>query len=195
MSKIFHLPTFSVNPQPTDYKQKRIIKLISQVNESNRDTLGEAFIRIMEGKKPNSDCSALNKYASTYKKCQILEEARKQTVSLEEQFEEAELKELSGNIPTVSFEDELITKCDTEYMVRRFLDLRQAWYYEVGHDILRLLELALLDEDIQARWKLQLVFREQQEMDFLKEFLQNPYAVEKIKDFIRKRKNNLWTRV
>ena len=52
MSKIFHLPTFSVNPQPTDYKQKRIIKLISQVNESNRDTLGEAFIRIMEGKKP-----------------------------------------------------------------------------------------------------------------------------------------------
>ena len=62
MSKIFHLPTFSVNPQPTDYKQKRIIKLISQVNESNRDTLGEAFIRIMEDKKSYITTENLNLY-------------------------------------------------------------------------------------------------------------------------------------
>ncbi len=39
MIKKLDLPTFSINPKATDDKHKRIVKLITQVNESNRETL------------------------------------------------------------------------------------------------------------------------------------------------------------
>ena len=52
----------------------------------------------------------------------------------------------------------------------------------------RLLELALVDEDIQARWKLQWLFKDKNEMEFLKEILENPGAIEKIKTLIWDRK-------
>ena len=188
MGIICKLPTFSVNPQTTDDQQKRIIKLIKQANASNMDVLGEAFIRIIESEKSNRDTASLSKFAKTYRACQIIEEARKQTVSLEEQFEELESSEISKFIPTVSFEDEVIIRCDTEYLVNRFLDLRQEWYFSEGKDISRLLELALVDEDIQARWKLQWLFKDKNEMEFLKEILENPGAIEKIKTLIWDRK-------
>lgn len=184
MGSIFNLPTFSVNPQATEDKQKRIIKLIKQANASNMDVLGEAFIRIIEADKPNRDMASLSKFAKTYRACQIIEEARKQTVSLEEQFEELESSEISKFIPSVSFEDEVIKRCDTEYMVEQFLAFRQKWVFKDGYDISRLLELALLDNDVQATWKLRWIFEENKEMDYLKDLLQNAGAIERIKTLL-----------
>ena len=72
------------------------------------DVLGEAFIRIIESEKSNRDTASLSKFAKTYRACQIIEEARKQTVSLEEQFEELESNEISKFIPTVSLKMKLL---------------------------------------------------------------------------------------
>lgn len=182
MSKKVNLPTFSVNEKVTDDKQKKVFDLIEQINDQNRDTVGEAFIRIIEGKKSRLTPASLNQYAKDRKNYQIKEDAKEKKISLDENLEEFEIGKLSSSIPTVRFEDEVIRRCDTEYMVNRFLDLRQEWYFGIGYDIARLLGLSLLLEDFQARLKLQMVFEKQKEMEFLKELLENPEAIEKIKD-------------
>lgn len=104
---------------------------------------------------------------------------------MEEQFEDIDLGKFSSSSLSVAFEDEAIMRCDTDYMVNQFLDFRQEWIIKDGYDISRLLQLALLDKDIQATWKLRWVFEENQEMEYLKYLLQNPEAIEKIK-------NRLW---
>ena len=185
MLKVLNLQTFTVNPPLTDEKQKEIINLIKQMDNGNLDLVGEAFIRIMEDKKSYITTAALSQYAKYRRKHQGTTKIEEEQVSLEEQFENIDLGKFSSSSLSVDFEDEAIMRCDTQYMVNQFLDFRQEWVIKDGYDISRLLQLALLDKDIQATWKLRWVFEENQEMEYLKYLLQNPEAIEKIK-------NRLW---
>lgn len=182
------LPTFSVNPQATDDTQKKTIKLIAQMDDSNREYVGEAFIRLIEGKKSYTTPAALSQYVKYRRKHQGTTKIEEDQVSLEEQFEDIDLGKFSSSSLSVSFEDEAIMRCDTEYMVNQFLDFRQEWYIKDGYDISRLLELALLDKDVQATWKLRWIFEENKEMDYLKYLLQNTRALEKIKTLLWNKK-------
>lgn len=178
------LPTFSLNAIYTDDNQKKVFKLIDQLNEQNRDIVGEAFIRIMEDKKTGTTPTALSQYAKQRRKHNGTTKIEEEQVSLEEQIEGSDFQKLSSSTLIVSFEDEAIMRCDTDNIVEQFLTFRQEWYFKDGHDISRLLQLALRDGDIQATWKLRRLFVEKEEMDYLKYLLENSEAIEKIKKLL-----------
>ena len=174
------LVTFSINKVMTPEKLKKVDKLISEINEYNREYLSDAFLKIM-GCEDNDYVSLkyINKKGGKFEKLNAL---RHPTYSFEEMMENYEEVDSYDITIEESFEDEVIMECDTASIVKEFLDLRENLFLLEGIDIWRLLELSLFYEDKIAIRKLADHIRELGYVDFFAYLLQSEKAIQKLKD-------------
>ena len=164
----------------TPDKLKKVDKLISEINDYNREYLSDAFLKIM-GCEDNDYISLkyINKKGGKFEKLNAL---RHPTYSLEEIVENYEDVNSYDIAVEESFEDEVIMDCDTDNLVKEFLDLRENLFLLEGIDIWRLLELSLYYEDKIAIRKLAEHIRELGYADFFAYLLQSDKALKKIKE-------------
>ena len=174
------LVTFSINKVMTPEKMKKVDKLVSEINDYNREYLSDAFLKIM-GCEDNEYISLkyINKKGGKFEKLNAL---RHPTYSLEEIVENYEDVNSYDIAVEESFEDEVIMDCDTDNLVKEFLDLRENLFLLEGIDIWRLLELSLYYEDKIAIRKLAEHIRELGYVDFFAYLLQSDKALKKIKE-------------
>lgn len=176
--------TFSVNEQITPDKLKKVGKLLSGVNEYNRESLGIAYLNIVENRGKNKDCArtSLNSLHSRRVFNQYADNAKKQDkfLALED---EVNIRSFDEDL-SYSFEDDLIRELDTDYLVKEFLDLRVKIWLEGGYDIFRLLEL-VYEGDRQACIKIYEVFKDFKVLDFLTEIIINKKVYPKLRKMMR----------
>ena len=135
------LVTFSINPVMTPEKLKKVDKLVSEINEYNREYLSDAFLKIMGCEDKNY--VSLNRIDKKGGKFEKLNALRHPTYSFEEMVENYEDVNSYDIAIEESFEDEVILECDTDNLVKEFLDLRENLFLREGIDIWRMLELSL----------------------------------------------------
>lgn len=176
--------TFSVNEQLTPDKLKKVGKLLSGVNEYNRESLGIAYLNIVENRGKNKDCArtSLNSLHSRRVFNQYADNAKKQdkVLALDD---ELNIRSFDEDL-SYSFEDDLIRELDTDYLVKEFLDLRVKIWLEGGYDIFRLLEL-VYEGDRQACIKIYEVFKDFKVLDFLTEIIINKKVYPKLRKLMR----------
>ena len=174
------LVTFSINKVMTPEKLKKVDKLISEINEFNREYLSDAFLKIMgcEDQKYVS----LNRIDKKGGKFEKLNALRHPTYSFEEMVENYEEVNSYDIAVEESFEDDVIMACDTDNLVKEFLDLREKLFLMEGIDIWRLMELSLYYEDKIAIREFAEHIRELGYVDFFAYLLENEKAVKKIKE-------------
>lgn len=172
--------TFSVNKVLTPDKIKKIKKLISEMNEFNRESVGLAYINIVEdrGKTKDSSRTSLNSLHSRRVYNHYADEAKKKDkiITLDE---ETNIRKYDEDF-SYEFEDEIINDLDTDNLVHQFLELRKKIWLEGGYDIYRLLEL-VYEGDRQACIYIYEVFKEFNILDFLTEVILNKKVFPKLK--------------
>ena len=174
------LVTFSINPVMTSEKLKKVDKLVSEMNEYNREYVSDAFLKIMGCKDDGYiPLKYIDKKGSKFEKLSMY---RERTFSFEKMVEEYEDIESFDILTTEPFEDDVIMECDTDHLVKEFLDLRENLFLLEGIDIWRLLELSLFYEDKIAIRKFAEHIRELGYVDFFAYLLQSDKAVKKIKE-------------
>ncbi len=176
------LVTFSINPIMTPEKLKKVDKLVSEITDYNREYLSDAFLKIMgcEDQKYVS-LNNIDKKGGKFEKLNAL---RHPTYSFEEMVENYD-DVYSFDIATEdSFEDEVILECDTDNLVKEFLDLRENLFLREGFDIWRLLELSLYYGDRIATIQFADRIRDLGYVDFFTYLLQSDKAIKKIKDML-----------
>jgi len=176
------LVTFSINKVMTPEKMKKVDKLVSEINDYNREYLSDAFLKIMgcEDQKYVS-LNHIDKKGGKFEKLNAL---RHPTYSFEEMVENYE-DVYSFDIATEdSFEDEVILECDTDNLVKEFLDLRENLFLREGIDIWRLLELSLYYGDRIAIRQFAERIRDLGYTDFFEYLLQSDKAIRKIKEML-----------
>lgn len=176
--------TFSVNEKLTPDKIKKIGKLLSDVNEYNRESLGLAYLNIVENRGKNKDCvrTSLNSLHSRRVFNQYADNAKNKdkVIALDDEVNTRTFDtELS-----YKFEDDLIRDLDTDYLVKEFLDLRVKIWLEGGYDIYRLLEL-VYEGDRQACIKIYEVFKDFKVLVFLTEIIINKKVYPKLRKLMR----------
>lgn len=178
------LVTFSINKVMTPEKLKKVDKLISEINDYNREYLSDAFLKIM-GCEDNDYVSLkyINKKGGKFEKLNAL---RHPTYSFEEMMENYEEVDSYDITIEESFEDEVIMDCDTENLVKEFLDLRENLFLLEGIDIWRLMELSLYYEDKIAIREFADHIRELGYIDFFTYLLQSEKAIQKLKEIFSK---------
>lgn len=183
MKKNALLMTFSLNEELSIEKRKKIFKLVDQINDFNRDRIGEAFLKIVEGKNIRDKSVSLNRFAKSRNFYENIDNTNQNAeVSLEEQLGEATF----GNKPMfsrASFEEDIISACDTDNIVKEFLELRKTLFIEKGIDIWRLMELVQLDDKIAVK-KFRKVVEEQQKEEFFEYLAKNHAAMKKLNDIL-----------
>ena len=116
-----YMLTFSVNSELTKDQRIKIFNLMEQMNDFNRELLGEAYINIVCGEKRAGEHIVLNKYAADRIVYQKLEDERNGEVSLEEQFEEIDWEVAPSSFIVDGFEDDVIRNVDSEDLLKEFL--------------------------------------------------------------------------
>lgn len=174
------LVTFSINKVMTPDKMKKIDKLVHEINDHNRAYLSDAFFKIM-GCEDEGYVSLkyINKKGGKFEKLNAL---RHPTYSFEEMMENYEEVNSYDIAVEESFEDDVIMACDTDNLVKQFLDLREKLFLMEGIDIWRLMELSLYYEDKIAIREFAEHIRELGYVDFFAYLLENEKAVKKIKE-------------
>ena len=176
------LVTFSINPVMTPEKLKKVDKLVGEINEYNREYLSDAFLKIMGCEDKNY--VSLNRIDKKGGKFEKLNALRNPTYSFEEMVENYE-DVYSFDIATEdSFEDEVILECDTDNLVKEFLDLRENLFLREGIDIWRMLELSLYYGDRIAIRQFAERIRDLGYTDFFEYLLQSDTAIKKIKEML-----------
>ncbi len=176
--------TFSVNPVMTPDKLKKIDKLVHEINDHNREYLSDAFFKIMGCEdKEYISLKYINKKGGKFEKLNAL---RHPTYSFEEMMGNYEEVDSYDITIEESFEDEVIMNCDTDNLVKEFLDLRDNLFLLEGIDIWRLLELSLFYEDRIAIRKLANHIVELGYIDFFTYLLQSEKAIQKLKEIFSK---------
>ena len=174
------LVTFSINPVMTPEKLKKVDKLVSEINEYNREYLSDAFLKIMGCEDKNY--VSLNRIDKKGGKFEKLNALRHPTYSFEEMVENYDNVESYDFSADDSFEDDVILECDTDNIVKEFLDLRENLFLREGIDIWRLLELSLYYGDRIAIRQFAERIRDLGYTDFFAYLLQSDKAVKKIKE-------------
>ena len=178
------LVTFSINKVMTPDKMKKIDKLVHEINDHNREYLSDAFFKIMGCEdKEYISLKYINKKGGKFEKLNAL---RHPTYSFEEMMENYEEVDSYDITIEESFEDEVIMNCDTDNLVKEFLDLRDNLFLLEGIDIWRLLELSLFYEDRIAIRKLANHIVELGYIDFFTYLLQSEKAIQKLKEIFSK---------
>lgn len=176
--------TFSVNNELTGEQRIKIFNLIEQMNEFNRELLGEAYINIVCGKKRTGEHIVLNKYAEERIVYQKLEDERTGDVSLEEQFEEIDWEVAPSSFIMDGFEDDVIRKADSEDMIKEFLALRKKKFLKRGIDIWRLIELIYKENDAEAIAMLSIYCDKSEEKTLLASIFRMPDMIEKLNNML-----------
>lgn len=176
--------TFSVNNELTKEQRIKIFNLIEQMNEFNRETIGEAYIKIVKGKKNDEKIVVLNKYAEERIFYQKLEDERIGEVSLEEQFEEIDWEVTPSSFIVDGFEDEVIRRADSEDLVKEFLSLRKKKVLKRGIDIWRLIELIYKENDEEAITALPMYCDKPEEKTLLATIFRMPDIIEKLDNML-----------
>lgn len=177
------MPTFSLN---VNYYEKvpQIRRLESQLKDSNREYWYEAYISIFEGKQRNINFS-LDNYSKKTLRYDKIDAAKSEELSIEGMVEKYD--DIDGfSVPTESFEDDVVMRCDTENMVKQFLDLRENLWLLNGCDIWRLLELTLFYRDRQAAIKLRMVMEDEEQTEFFMYLLKNRKAIDRLKEIFKR---------
>jgi len=174
------LVTFSINKVMTPEKMKKVDKLVSEINEYNREYLSDAFLKIMGcEEKDYVSLKYINKKGGKFEKLNAL---RHPTYSLEEMVEGYDDVHSYDIAVEESFEDEVIMECDTDNLVKEFLDLRENLFLREGFDIWRLLELSLYYGDKIATLQFADRIRDLGYTDFFEYLLQNDKALKRLKE-------------
>lgn len=176
------LVTFSINPVMTPEKLKKVDKLVSEINEYNREYLSDAFLKIMGCEDKNY--VSLNRIDKKGGKFEKLNALRHPTYSFEEMVENYEDVNSYDIAIEESFEDEVILECDTDNLVKEFLDLRENLFLREGIDIWRMLELSLYYGDRIAIRQFAERIRDLGYTDFFEYLLQSDKAIRKIKEML-----------
>ena len=176
------LVTFSINPVMTPDKLKKVDKLVSEINEYNREYLSDAFLKIMGCEDKNY--VSLNRIDKKGGKFEKLNALRHPTYSFEEMVENYEDVNSYDIAIEESFEDEVILECDTDNLVKEFLDLRENLFLREGIDIWRMLELSLYYGDRIAIRQFAERIRDLGYTDFFEYLLQSDKAIRKIKEML-----------
>ena len=173
------MPTFSLN---VNYYEKlpQIKKLESQLKDSNREYWYEAYISIFDTKRKNINFS-LDNYSKKTALYDKIDAAKSEELSIEGMVESYDDID-SFSLPTESFEDDVIMRCDTENIVKQFLDMRENLWLLEGYDIWRLLELSLFYRDRQAALKLRMVMEDAEQTEFFMYLLKNKAAIDRLKE-------------
>ena len=103
-------------------------------------------------------------------------------MTFEKMVEEYDDIESFDILTTEPFEDDVIMECDTDHLVKEFLDLRENLFLREGIDIWRLLELSLYYGDRIAIRQFAERIRDLGYTDFFAYLLQSDKAVKKIKE-------------
>jgi len=175
--------TFSVNNELTKEQRIKIFNLIEQMNDFNRELLGEAYINIVCGKKRAGEKIVLNKYAEDCMMYQKLEDERIGDVSLEEQFEETNTEIISSFVVD-GFEDDVIRQADADDMIKEFLALRKKKFLKRGIDIWRLIELIYKENDAEAIVVLPEYCNKPEEKTLLANIFRLPDVIEKLDNML-----------
>lgn len=176
--------TFSVNNELTGEQRIKIFKLMEQINEFNRELLGEAYINIVCGKKRAGEHIILNKYAEERIVYQKLEDERIGEVSLEEQFEEIDWDITPSSFIVDGFEDDVIRNADSEDLLKEFLVLRKKKFLKRGIDIWRLIELIYKENDAEAIMMLPIYCDKPEEKTLLANIFRMPDIIEKLDNML-----------
>lgn len=177
--------SFSVNSQNamTAEKAKKVAALIKGMNEYNCEFAGEAFIQIMEGKtkmyEGKDALRDLNMYAHFRRKEEKIEMAKRAEVE-SRLINEVELEMGEAGAVAEMIEDKDLNVetmvadiGDKNYYVESYLEIREFLFFKKGVDIHRRLQLAV-QGDKQAVWKTEWLFRENNLLDFFREFFSVP---------------------
>jgi len=176
------LVTFSINPVMTPEKLKKVDKLVSEINDYNREYLSDAFLKIMGCEDKNY--VSLNRIDKKGGKFEKLNALRHPTYSFEEMVENYDNVESYDFSAEDSFEDDVILECDTDNIVKEFLNLRENLFLREGIDIWRLLELSLYYGDRIAIRQFAERIRDLGYTDFFEYLLQSDKAIRKIKEML-----------
>ena len=176
--------TFSVNNELTKEQRIKIFNLMEQMNDYNRELLGEAYINIVCGKKRAGEHIVLNRYAEERIVYQKLEDERNGEVSLEEQFEEIDWEIAPSSFVVDGFEDDVIRKADSEDLLKEFLALRKKKFLKRGIDIWRLIELIYKENDAEAIAVLPKYCDKPEEKTLLASIFRMPDIIEKLDNML-----------
>lgn len=175
--------TFSVNCVVTPEKAEKIAKLVSEINEYNRDSAGIAYLNIVENRGKNKECghTSLNSLQARREFNMYADNAKKQDKVVEVD-DEVNVRNFSSSL-SYNIEESVIRTNDTENIVKEFLKWREKIFLKRGYDIYRLIELALL-EDKQAYIKIYTIFKDFKILDLLTDVFLNKKVIPKLKEIL-----------
>ena len=179
------IPTFSVNAtnRLTPKQIRDIVALTNSINDFNREYVGDAFLKIVEGNIVAFDSKTaqqdMDDYARFHRKEEHREMVKRAKIEYrlvnETELEMGEVGIAEELIPdqSLNVESTASETADEAYYVEEFLELREKLYFKKGVDIFRLLYLARAG-DYQAIRRVRALIDECRLKDFFKEFFSSP---------------------
>lgn len=151
------MPTFSVNLCPFDSeKAVKIADIVGKLNENplNREWIGEAYLKIVEGNSPET--INLTGYALACENNQKLVQNARPEVSIitTEEYNQGYtgITDIVANYVNENIDD-IISEIDIQSYVEEFLTIRERVYFTEGQDLWRMIQLSRMD-DLIAQKKL-----------------------------------------
>ena len=172
------LPTFSININIYDEdKVKRVSRLVDEINDFNKNSVGDKFISIMEGHR-NSEQS-LESYHRKSIRNQAIKKLEQTDITTKDEegefFGELDIEE------DFSIEDVVIKNLEDEGLVKAFLDYRENTWLRDGSDVWRLMELVELGDKL-AGYKLRDLLEMTDGAELIRDVIENKAVYRKIKD-------------
>ena len=175
------LPTFSVNIGLYDEgKLKRVSKLVVEINEYNKDSVGAKFISIMEGHR-NSEQS-LESYHRKSQRNQAIKRMEQADITTKD--EEGEIFGVLDIEEDYALEDAVIRTLEDNGLVKAFLDYRENTWLREGSDVWRLMELVELGDKMAGN-KLKNLLEMTAATELVRDVVENNVVYEKIKKILK----------
>lgn len=172
------LPTFSVNIGLYDEeKLKRVSKLVLEINDFNRDSVGDKFVSIMEGHR-NLEQS-LESYHRKSIRNQAIKKLEQSDITTKDEdgeiFGELDVEE------DFSIEDVVIKNLEDEGLVKAFLDYRENTWLSEGSDVWRLMQLVEMGDKL-AGYKLRNLLEETDGAELIRDVIENKAVYKRLKE-------------
>lgn len=178
------LPTFSVNIGLYDEeKTKRVAKLVLEINDFNKNSVGDKFISIMEGNR-NMEQS-LESYHRKSMRNQAIK--KQEQIDIEIKNEDGESFGLLDIEQDYSLEDVVIKNLEDEGLVKAFLDFRENTWLREGSDVWRLMELVELGDKM-AGHKLKNLLEQTDGTELVRDVIENKVVYGQLKEIFNNNK-------
>lgn len=178
------LPTFSVNINLySEEKMKRVSKLVLEINDFNRDSVGDKFVSIMEGHK-NSEQSLESYHRKSIRNQAIKKLEQTDITTKDEDGEDFGMLDIAEDY---SVEDAVIKTLEDDGLVKAFLDYRENTWLSEGSDVWRLMQLVEMGDKL-AGYKLRNLLEETDGAELIRDVIENKSVYRKIKDIFNSSK-------